>query len=1086
MHDPATDPKPLAPASALRFSRLKLKFALLLLLAASPFAVALAVALQNAGAATALRAHGPLLLLLIGAATIGICLLWRDLRSRMRELHASTRAPAAGVTLDGAPGSSHAADDAAPPLDLRLMAERIAATRGELAATAQQMRRFVDIAADWTWTTDAQHRFTEIAGRRSPDAAPLLGRCPWDTPQLKPRSTTWQEHRALLDLREPFRDLLLEHCQVDGAARFFEINGEPLFDAAGVPLGYCGTGRDVTRLTQAESLARRNEARFRGLIEGAPEAIVVADFLSGLVVEANAAAAQLFGCARAQLIGSSAIDLGTTAGRSRLETQAAITQIARRVLGGEMVVTDWQIRTMDGRDVAVESRWMRLPGEGKLLRAALVDVSERRRVEAEGERLRAETAHRLQRLLDSEARFRQLTMLSSDWYWEQDAEYRFVRTDTRGYRGDKPMGESAGMTRWERPGTRPIGTTWEAHRRDLLAHRPFAHLMLELLPADGLRRYVAVRGEPVFDGAGTFTGYRGVGADISERYRNDLVRAGERTVYELLAADASLAELMTVLCSTIDAALVRPGIASLLLLEDGVLRPLAAPAAPAAYAALLHDGVVPGPLAGSCGSAAYQEALVICADIAVDPRWDDYRELARTCGFASGWSAPVLGAAGQVLATFAVYCASQAEPVAADIELTRRAAALAAVLIERFRAQAAERESEARYKSLVEMSREAVLIHDRQIVVYANPAAARMLGAPDASAVIGCNLHERLDSEPADRALRRRRVLDPGGNTGYAEMRLTRFDDTILDVEVAGGAVDFAGRRMVQTSMRDISARKWAEREMQRLNDALEQTVALRTAELTAAVHELEAFSYTVAHDLRAPLRAIDGYAQLLRLESDLPPGTTGRRDLDMIVASAGRMTQLIDGLLEFSRLGRGATAYRRVATGALVAAVIAEARGAFTHQPQVEVRSLPDVFGDPTMLRQVWVNLIFNAFKFSARANAPRIVIECAVGAGEIAFSVTDNGAGFDSDYADKLFGMFQRLHTRGEFEGTGVGLAIVKRVVLRHHGRVWGSGTPGHGASFHFTLPATSMVMVDGAPALADAATPLQEQIGMPAAPD
>ena len=1084
MHDVPADQKPPAPAAGRHFVRLKIRFALLLLLAALPFAFALVVALLNSDAATALRAHGPLLLLVTGAAVAGIGWLRRDLFARARKLHQATQALAAGDEVNRVPGASYAPGGAALASDFNLMAEQIEATRGELASYTLRLRRLVDMAADWYWTTDAQQRFTEIAGRAAPDSAQLLGKCPWDNPQLKPLSTTWQEHRALLDRGEPFHDLLLERRHADGQVRFVEINGEPLIDTAGLLLGYCGTGRDVTRLKQAESQASRAEARFRGLVEGAPEAIVVADFHSGAVVEANSAAARLFGCTRQQLIGISAIDLGTPAGRTREETAAAITLIARRVLAGEPVVTDWDIRTMDGRDVAVESRWMRLPGEGKLLRAALVDVSERRRVEAERERLQAESADRLERLRQSEARFRQLTLLSSDWYWEQDAQYRFVRTDTQGYRGDKPLGESAGMTRWDRPGTRPIGTTWDAHRRDLEAHRPFAHLLLELHPEDGLRSYVAVRGEPIFDAAGAFTGYRGVGADISERYRNDLARAGERTLYELLAADASLAELMSVLCRTIDAALVRPGIASILLLDDGVLRPLASPGAPAAYDALLGDGVVPGPEAGSCGSAAYEEAVVICADIAADPRWNDYRELAETCGFASGWSTPVLGAAGQVLATFTVYCATQAEPVAADLELTRSAAALAGVLIDRFRAQAAERASEARYKGLVEMSREAVLIHDERIVVYANAAAARMLAAPDVAAVIGCNLVERLASETSGLAMRRRRrVLEADAGTGYAEMRLTRFDDTILDVEVASGPVDFAGRRMVQTSVHDISARKWAEREMQRLNEALEQTVAERTTELTAAVHELEAFSYTVAHDLRAPLRAIDGYAQLLRLESDPATGTTAWRDLDMIVASARRMAELIDGLLEFSRLGRGNASYQRIAIGALVAAVIAEASAAFAHRPRVEVRTLPDVFGDPAMLRQVWANLIFNAFKFSAHANAPRIVIDCVVGAGEIAFSVADNGAGFDGDYAEKLFGMFQRLHTRGEFEGTGVGLAIVKRVIERHHGRVWGAGTPGRGATFHFTLPATSMVIAAGVPAPSAGTAAIQEQAGVPA---
>jgi light-regulated signal transduction histidine kinase (bacteriophytochrome) len=298
---------------------------------------------------------------------------------------------------------------------------------------------------------------------------------------------------------------------------------------------------------------------------------------------------------------------------------------------------------------------------------------------------------------------------------------------------------------------------------------------------------------------------------------------------------------------------------------------------------------------------------------------------------------------------------------------------------------------------------------------------------------------------------------------GYVELRIRAGDGEYVDIESASGPVEIAGRRLAQTYVRDISDRKWAEHEMQRLNGALENKVAERTAELSAAVRELEAFSYTVAHDLRAPLRAVDGYAQLLKVDAGAALDDDGRRDIDLIISSARRMAELIDGLLEFSRLSRGNASYQRIATGALVQGVIAEAHSEFAHRPDIQVGVLPDVFGDTAMMRQVWSNLIRNAFKFTSGTAAPRIVIASEMCDGETVFSVADNGAGFDADYAGKLFGMFQRLHSRAEFEGTGVGLAIVKRVIERHHGRVWAEGASGKGATLRFSMPATSVVQKD-----------------------
>ena len=233
----------------------------------------------------------------------------------------------------------------------------------------------------------------------------------------------------------------------------------------------------------------------------------------------------------------------------------------------------------------------------------------------------------------------------------------------------------------------------------------------------------------------------------------------------------------------------------------------------------------------------------------------------------------------------------------------------------------------------------------------------------------------------------------------------------------------------------------------------LETRVLERTAELEAVNKELSGFSYSVSHDLRAPLRAVDGYARMLEEDYAARLDEEGRRLLTVIRDSAGRMGQLIDDLLNFSRLGRQPMARQAIDVEALVREVVGEVRG--NSRASLETHELPPAPGDRALLKQVWVNLVSNAFKYSAKRDAPRIEIGGEVEGDENIYWVRDNGAGFDMRYAAKLFGVFQRLHSQDDFSGTGVGLAIVQRVVTRHGGRVWAEGKPDAGASFFFSLP-------------------------------
>jgi signal transduction histidine kinase len=242
---------------------------------------------------------------------------------------------------------------------------------------------------------------------------------------------------------------------------------------------------------------------------------------------------------------------------------------------------------------------------------------------------------------------------------------------------------------------------------------------------------------------------------------------------------------------------------------------------------------------------------------------------------------------------------------------------------------------------------------------------------------------------------------------------------------------------------------------LRRARDDLEVRVRERTDELEVANKELESFSYSVSHDLRAPLRAINGFADLALADySSLLP-ERGRRYLRIIQEDSLRMGELIDDLLDFSRLGREALAPTFVDPGPLVREALAEL-GPQREGRVVDLRvgELPACLGDARLLKQVWINLVSNALKYSRERSPAVIEIGCDKDVGEMVYFVRDNGAGFDMAYADRLFGVFQRMHTSDEFEGTGVGLAIVQRIVHRHAGRVWAEAKVNEGAVFYFTL--------------------------------
>lgn len=263
-------------------------------------------------------------------------------------------------------------------------------------------------------------------------------------------------------------------------------------------------------------------------------------------------------------------------------------------------------------------------------------------------------------------------------------------------------------------------------------------------------------------------------------------------------------------------------------------------------------------------------------------------------------------------------------------------------------------------------------------------------------------------------------------------------------VSQAGGS----GRRIL-LAVEDVTETYQAREEARRLREELEERVRQRTA-------ELEAFSYSVSHDLRSPLRALEGFARILLEEYAPNLPAEGQEYVRDIRRNAQKMGQLVDDLLAFSRLGRQSLQRRRVAMADLVLEVLDDLRPERDARlVEVVIGELPTCRADPALLKQVWANLLANAFKYTRKHDPARIEVGCREQGGERVYFVRDSGAGFDMRYAGKLFGVFQRLHKASDYDGTGVGLAIVQRVVHRHGGRVWAEAAVNCGATFYFTVP-------------------------------
>lgn len=598
--------------------------------------------------------------------------------------------------------------------------------------------------------------------------------------------------------------------------------------------------------------------------------------------------------------------------------------------------------------------------------------------------------------------------------------------------------------------------TAAAVRRAVEMREPYS-LEYRIVDAHGVSRWVSDRGRPAPAVDGRIETIEGAVFDVTDRKLAEIYQAEQAWVLELIGTGQPLDEVLHELVQAVEHRI--PGaIVSVLLKEEGdCLRSCAAPGLPGAFRAAC-DGLTIGPHAGAIGAACWRREAVVTADIEHDPLWAGACDAMRQHGLRACWAEPILSGEGKVLGCIAMYFRDSCEPSESEAVSMSDAARLARVAIESHQVHEELREQLERFALAFEQAAIGIVETDVEgRLLRVNHRFCEIVEMAE-EAILGRHLYSLL--HPADSSFVRdmaQRLIDGALPIAVGEVRCVKGCGAQVWTKIWGSTVrDAEGypKRLV-IAMEDVSERRAAEAAMRDLNQELELRVQERTAALETSNRELESFSYSVSHDLRAPLRALDGFSLLLAEEYADRLDAQGHDYLRRIRGASQRMGELIDDLLDLARISRREILPRQVDLSDLARQISVEI-GEIESQRVIEWSIAPDVQarGDDLLLRVCLDNLLRNAAKFARGRTPARISFGVDGRSGRNVYFVTDNGSGFDMKFVDKLFHPFQRLHSATAFEGTGIGLATVRRIVERHGGYVWAEGQEGVGASFYFTL--------------------------------
>ena len=901
---------------------------------------------------------------------------------------------------------------------IRRQTARTAAASATLRSSQARLQRMAEMSSDWYWETDATLKLTSVAGTRGHGAAisstNLLGKHFTEIPHFVLLSMPVAEFEALRAAHKPYRNVRGRIANPKRGDAYVSISGEPRFGSDGSFIGYHGVTRDVTDEFCALERLRLSEANFRAIAEhpGIAKAPVLPD---NTPIYANQSYCALLGYTAAEILAGNSVDFTHPD-----DIEATRAMIAQCVAGTRDA---YHLRKRfirkDGGIVWVELDAAAVRDADGSLKHLVVQTQDI------GPRLAAEAA-----LRETQERLSMMFDQAAMGISEVALDGRFLRVNPAlcrilGY-GESELLASAG---WQitHPDDRQAGHDRMADAITGTAER-YA-LEKRYLRRDGTVVWVELTAALARDENGEPAYFVSLTQDISQR------KATETALRQSEARYRSVVNSLT------------EGV--LLTGDDGKVLAYN-PATMAIFGTDFAELVAQGPRASRLrmfdqsglpiSHATRPSALVRRSGTMVR---DSTVRLVRSDN-SHAWLRVTAVPVGALADGH-----SEVLIVLADVTAERASAA-------------ALRESESRYRSVIETMTEAILLLDADgQAIGSNPAATRVFGLSQAA--VGAAgpytpilrmFHSggrelRIEERPSYRALKY-------GKSVIEEMyRASRPDGSMIWLQISAKPLPLGpdSANGVLITLADITARVEAEAALKAMAETLERRVAARTAELSQVNRELESFAYSVSHDLRAPLRAISGFASLLAEDERENLGADSAGLLDRIASNAERMGELIDDVLEYSRVTR-IDRQREIADVNVIATEVMLRLATTQPDTRCVVRPLGRASADPAMLRQIFEALIGNAFKYSATVARPEIEIDVQVDHGTNWYRVRDNGVGFDMRYADRLFGMFQRMHSAADFLGTGVGLAIVKRLVERHGGNVNAHSVPGEGATFRFNL--------------------------------
>ncbi|MCX7154877.1 MAG: PAS domain S-box protein [Rhodocyclales bacterium] len=907
-----------------------------------------------------------------------------------------------------------------------------------LRDSEQRFRDYAELSADWFWEQDADLRFSRLSGGANNvedegvRVADILGKQRWELPIEGVSDSDWVAHRALLARREIFRDFTYGLRAADGSLRWFSVSGKPVFAAAGEFLGYRGSTHDITDRRRAQEALQASEQRFRDYAE------LSADWFWEQDGEFRFTGVSYGSGIRPM---EPAFYDRESLGKHRWElpyvnVPDGFWDEHRRLLEAGQPFNNLRLQRRDGdlvRHVEVSGRPL-FDSVGKVVigyRGTGRDITEQVRSQENLEKavswleqaVRAAGIGLWERDIDTWIFHFRENWRSLFGYAEDEIADTAEDFDRLAHPDDLARIQSAGHAYATNPGS-------EYETRFRVRHK------------DGSWRWVLSRGNVLTEAATGRRTFVGCHLDITEQMRNaEALRASEQRFHDYadLAADWFWE-------------------------QDADLR------FTAMYAGSGHES--PGTLyapSDTIGRHAWELPYV---DVP-EGFWDAHRQLLAahqafadlpfgyrkpngSMRYALVSGKPIVDAAGG----FAGYRGvghDITEQVASREKLEKT---------QRWLEQAIRAGSIGLWERDADTWAFGFTQNWKSLFGYAEDEIGS--GAKDFDRLVHPDDLERIH------AIARAYSENPHGEY-ESRFRIRHKDGSWRWVLSRGNVLTDAatGERTWMGSHVDITQQMQAEQKIAELAAMLETRVTARTAALEEANRELDAFNFSVSHDLRTPLRAIEGFSQALLEDCQESLDATGREYLRRICRSTARMGELIDALYELSRMSRAPLRMGPVDFSAVARELVAELRA---QDPQravhIEIAATPLAEGDARLLRIVLANLLGNAWKFTGKTAAARIVLDARRDDdGRVVYSVRDNGAGFDMQFADKLFRVFHRLHREEEFPGQGVGLTTVQRIVARHGGRVWGEAERGAGASFHFTLWTDSALLADAQESIEEA---------------